>query len=779
MFHPRHVKTRSRISVSAALAFLLLLITLPPAPTKSARAEDRNPNIPALAPGEAYAQTNYVSDIPGFAFLEDRLLVNPWGLDVTPSSLFSIANAGTNTSTYYVIDDQEFPLARLSPDFKIAIPGGPPTGMVFNPHGSEFIFTNGSASGSASFIFASLTGNIAAWSLNVPAPGSTTAFIVVSRPRHRYTSLTSADIPFSPSGPQDFLYATDFASGQIDVFDSKFQPVFVPGNFVAPGIPPDYHPFSIQKISDRNNGDLLYVAYAKVGPTGQPVTGAGNGYVRLFTTGGRVFTQYAINQGKLNAPWGLAQAPADFGKFSNMLLVGNFGADGPSINAYDTVLGNYVGSLQNEAGEDIHIDGLRALLFGSLARGGEPNTLYFTAGAAREEHGLFGKLNPTTATATSLIQFATNSYVIGEGSRHIDITVTRSGDASGTASVNYNTFDESSAGHASQKSDYEISLGKLTFNPGETSKTFRVLLVDDAFVEGDETVSLALSNPTGVGVGLGSPNTADLKILDNEALSSSANPIDDAQFFVRQQYLDFLNREPDTAGFNFWTNQIISCGSDAACIERKRINVSAAFFLSIEFQRTGLLAYLTHKAAFGNQPASFGASAPVLYGEFERDTQALQKDFIFGAPGADAALEANKQAYFNDFVLRLDFIGQYLRSLTPVEFVDALYRNAGITPMSAERQAAIDEFGGTTDTADQAARARVLRRVAENAAFARAEFRPAFVLMEYFGYLRRDPDAAGFNFWLDKLNSFSGDYIRAEMVKAFINSDEYRQRFGS
>jgi hypothetical protein len=114
-----------------------------------------------------------------------------------------------------------------------------------------------------------------------------------------------------------------------------------------------------------------------------------------------------------------------------------------------------------------------------------------------------------------------------------------------------------------------------------------------------------------------------------------------------------------------------------------------------------------------------------------------------------------------------------------VEFVDALYRNAGITPMSAERQAAIDEFGGTTDTADQAARARVLRRVAENAAFARAEFRPAFVLMEYFGYLRRDPDAAGFNFWLDKLNSFSGDYIRAEMVKAFINSDEYRQRFGS
>ncbi|MDT5294954.1 MAG: hypothetical protein QOJ76_1834, partial [Acidobacteriota bacterium] len=375
---------------------------------------------------------------------------------------------------------------------------------------------------------------------------------------------------------------------------------------------------------------------------------------------------------------------------------------------------------------------------------------------------------------------------IGEGSGHIDITVTRSGDASGTATISYNTFDESTAGHASQKSDYEIALGSLTFAPGETSKTFRILIVDDKdflpFIvnqgdEGDETVSLALSNPTGAGVGLGSPNTADLTITDNDSTPPTTNPVDDAQFFVRQNYLDFLNREPDTAGFNFWVNQITSCGSDAACIEQRRINVSAAFFLSIEFQRTGMLAYLTHKAAFGNSTLT-GAPVPVLYGEFERDTQALQRNFVFGAPGADAQLEANKVDYFNNFVATPDFVSKYPTTLTPAQYVDALYANAGITPSTAERNAAIAEFGAATNTTDQAARARALRRVAETPSFSTAEFNRSFVLMEYFGYLRRDADAAGYNFWLNKLNAFSGDFIKAEMVKAFISSSEYRQRFG-
>src|SRR5207237_1289472 len=152
---------------------------------------------------------------------------------------------------------------------------------------------------------------------------------------------------------------------------------------------------------------------------------------------------------------------------------------------------------------------------------------YFTSGIGEEEHGLFGKLNPTTAQATNLIQFATENFAVDEAGGHVDFTVVRSGDTSGTSTVNFNTFDESQPGHASQKSDYEISLGKLTFAPGETSKTFRILIVNDNFVEGDETINLALSNPTGTGTGLGSPSTADVTILDNDAAASTANPVDD------------------------------------------------------------------------------------------------------------------------------------------------------------------------------------------------------------------------------------------------------------
>src|SRR5207248_9012447 len=145
-----------------------------------------------------------------------------------------------------------------------------------------------------------------------------------------------------------------------------------------------------------------------------------------------------------------------------------------------------------------------------------------------EEHGLFGKLNPTTAQATNLIQFATDNFAVDEAGGHVDFTIIRTGDTSGTSTVNFNTFDESQPGHASQKSDYEISLGKVTFNPGETSKTVRILIVDDNFVEGDEDIELALSNPTGTGVGLGSPNQSTLTINDNDAVSSTTNPVDTA-----------------------------------------------------------------------------------------------------------------------------------------------------------------------------------------------------------------------------------------------------------
>jgi hypothetical protein len=377
---------------------------------------------------------------------------------------------------------------------------------------------------------------------------------------------------------------------------------------------------------------------------------------------------------------------------------------------------------------------------------------------------------PQQPAASSAVEFSASDYQIGEGGGSIEITVLREGDVSGTSKVDYATSD----GTASQKSDYEPAVGTLTFNPGDTSKTFRVLIVDDTLVEGDETINLTLSNP--VNAELGDNDVAALTIKDNDTTSSSSNPIDSASFFVRQHYLDFLNREPDASGFQFWTNNITSCGADANCTAVKRVNTSAAFFLSIEFQQTGVLAYLANKAAFG--PAASGSPAPVLYAQFERDVQQLQQNLVFGQPGFDGQLEVNKQAYFSDFVARPDFAAKYPTTMTPAQYVDALYANAGVTPSTTDRNAAINEFGAGSDTSDQAARARALRDVAQNAAFAQAEFNRAFVTMEYFGYLRRDPDTSGFNFWLGKLNQFNGNYLNAEMVKAFITSTEYRQRFG-
>jgi Tol biopolymer transport system component len=267
------------------------------------------------------------------------------------------------------------------------------------------------------------------------------------------------------------------------------------------------------------------------------------------------------------------------------------------------------------------------------------------------------------------------------------------------------------------------------------------------------------------------------------APAACPNPIDCADFFVRQHYQDFLNRQPDADGLAFWTNEIALCGADQQCIEAKRINVSAAFFLSIEFQQTGYLVYRFYKAAYGNLP---GAPVPIRLSESLPDTQQIGQGVIVNQAGWETVLENNKQAFVSEFVQRPRFIASYPVSLTPTQFVDALFANAGVTPSDPDRAATINEFGGTLDTSEAAARARALRRVAENSALQLQEFNRAFVLMQYFGYLRRNqndaPEAglnfAGYNFWLNKLNSFNGDFAQAEMVKAFINSAEYRRRFG-
>src|SRR5207247_9255530 len=166
---------------------------------------------------------------------------------------------------------------------------------------------------------------------------------------------------------------------------------------------------------------------------------------------------------------------------------------------------------------------------------------------------------------------------------------------------------------------------------------------------------------------------------------------DTAGFFVRQHYLDFLNREPDPPGFTFWTNNITSCGSNQSCSDVRRIDTSAAFFLSIEFQDTGYLVYRIYKAAYGNMPS---APVPIRLGEFLPDTQEIGLGVVVGQGNWQQTLEDNKQAFTLEFVQRSRFTSAYATSLTPAQFVDALFANAGMSPSAADRNAAINAFGG-------------------------------------------------------------------------------------
>jgi subtilisin family serine protease len=389
---------------------------------------------------------------------------------------------------------------------------------------------------------------------------------------------------------------------------------------------------------------------------------------------------------------------------------------------------------------------------------------------------------PRAIGITSSVQFSVPQFNVVESDGSATLTVTRSGDTSTQSAVDYLTTD----GAATQKGDFIFSTGRVNFAAGETSKTFSVLIVDDVYQEGTESFSVMLTNP--VNTIIGARSVAAVVIQDNDLSPPTTNPLDnaDARFFVRQHYLDFLNREPDPDGLNFWTNQITSCGTDQACIEIRRINVSAAFFLSIEFQETGYLVYKMYKTAYGNLSTPAGAPVPVRYEEFLPDTQKIALGVVVGVGNWQAQLESNKVAFAAEFVSRTRFATAYPTTLTPAQFVDALIAKAGFTATPAERAAFINEFGTATTTADMAARARVVREIAENGTFSRQELNNAFVLMEYFGYLRRNPydppeatlDYSGYNFWLGKLNQFNGNFVNAEMVKAFIVSGEYRHRFG-
>jgi hypothetical protein len=395
------------------------------------------------------------------------------------------------------------------------------------------------------------------------------------------------------------------------------------------------------------------------------------------------------------------------------------------------------------------------------------------------------------APPPNMVQFSSNSVSVSETlnqTTKVDLTVTRSGDISGAATIDY----ASANGTASDRSDYLAALGTLHFGAGQASKTISVFIVDDRFGEVAETFSVNLSNP--VGCTLGSQTTFTVTINSDEAVNG-LNPVKDASFnsdfFVRQHYLDFFNREPDQGGLDFWKNQIDECetrplAERQECREIRRINVSAAFFLSIEFQQTGYLVERLYKVSYGDVLAnsSLGIVHQILVptvrlNEFLPDTQAIGRGVVIGQPGADQLLENNKQALITEFVQRSRFLTAFPLSLTPAQFVDSLNGNAGLVLSQAERDQLVSELTSGAKT-----RAQVLRAVAEDPDLFARERNRAFVLVQFFGYLRRNPndvpdaDYTGYEFWLRKLEDFGGNFVNAEMVKAFIVSSEYQQRFG-
>ena len=296
--------------------------------------------------------------------------------------------------------------------------------------------------------------------------------------------------------------------------------------------------------------------------------------------------------------------------------------------------------------------------------------------------------------------------------------------------------------------------------------------------------------PNGKVLVAGGQGSAGMAVT-SELFDPGSNQIQEAEFFVYQHYLDFLSRGPDPDGFAFWTNEIKKCGNDQTCIDAARIRVSGAFYLSIEFQQTGYLVERIFKAAFGDTTnssvlgGSHQISAPIVrQREFDSWMRLIGDGVVVGQTGWERVLEGNKTNFAVRFAGSQRFNDAYPTTMTPAEFVDKLFLNEGVTPSSSERNAAISEFGSVTHiNVGNYEIGLVLLHVAENPKFVKQEFNRAFVLMQYFGYLRRDPNAGpdvdytGYEYWLNKLNQFNGDFVQAEMVKAFIDSKEYQRRF--
>ncbi len=395
----------------------------------------------------------------------------------------------------------------------------------------------------------------------------------------------------------------------------------------------------------------------------------------------------------------------------------------------------------------------------------EPDETFFvnlsgaTNSTIADNQGLGTIINDDAAGG--IFRFSAGSYTVGESDGSIVITVQRTGDLTLAATVDYASTDDSDPAHmascgavtgnASSRCDFTTAIGTLRFAAGENSKTFPVLINQDSYVEGPESLSLTLSNPTN-GAVMGVPGTAILQITD-DATEPPTNAIDDTGDFVRQHYLDFLDREKDTSGFNSWVNLLNSCApGNTSC---DRVAVSGSFFGSPEFQSKGYFATRFYFASFGRDP---------LFVEMMRDLSRLNG----ATPAESIAAKANFPA---EFTQRAEFHAAY-DSLSNTQYVDTLIANTGVA--YSNRNQMITDLNTSAKT-----RAQVLNDIVEATQFVQnaATFNRAYVLTEYWGYLRRNPDTPGLNNWIIYLNAHPGDF--RTMVNGFVNSIEYRKRFGT
>jgi uncharacterized protein (TIGR03118 family) len=334
------------------------------------------PMAPVQAAPGGYTQHNLVADVVGAADHTDPDLVNAWGIAFNPTAVVWVANNGTGTSTLY--DG-----AGTKQALVVTMPGGSPTGMVFNSS-ADFQAPNtvDATLNPSRFIFATENGVLAAWA---PPPNASPPPAAV--PQVTKASAVYKGLALAANGQGHFLYAANFRQGTVDIFDSHFTPVTLAGAFDDPQLPSGFAPFGIHNLQ----GDL-YVTYAKQDEEKKDdVPGPSLGFVNVFDPDGHLLRRVA-SQSRLNAPWGLALAPAGFGRFSHRLLVGNFG-DG-RIHAFDVATGRFVGQMRGTDGHPLSIDGLWGLSFGNGVLHQPTEVLFFPAGPGDERHGLYGRIEP-------------------------------------------------------------------------------------------------------------------------------------------------------------------------------------------------------------------------------------------------------------------------------------------------------------------------------------------------------------------------------------------------